>query len=144
MEIVRDLGEWLSQVLGDVPLSSEARAYVVSVLTRCEDMSDKMLSIEALEAQMNLDIPRLMKVGDWGVYKGTLDPKSLHEDGDFLLNISASSYTLVSRYTSGKWAIFDELAGKLESVAVNAHRAVMRCGLRIPIQVNSRPKPGLH
>lgn len=139
MQLVSDFRSWLADELSDLPLTEEGRAYVVSVLTRAEDMSERILSIEVLEGRLQRDVKRLMRVGDWGVYRGSLDPASLHADGDFLLNISQVAYFEVVQMTMGQLIVFKEIAEKMDEVVKCTHGVISRRGPMLLPKVNSRP-----
>lgn len=107
-----------------VRLSEDCQAYVVSVLASADDMSGSPVSIAAMEARLSGDVRRLIKVADWGLYRGTIDPRCLRENGRLLLSLSSSSYASAYRLTDGLWPVFLELGGRLEEVAVETHKAL--------------------
>lgn len=124
MQVVRDLRSWLAAELRYVRLSEDCQAYVVSVLASADDMSGVSISIAAMEAKLSGDVRRLIRVADWGLYRGTIDPRCLRANGRLLLSLSSSSYASAYRLTNGTWPIFLELGGHLEEVAVEAHKAL--------------------
>jgi len=143
MQVVTDFRLWLIEELTHLPLTPVGVAYVASVLVRAEDLSQRILSIEVLEAKLSRDVSRLISVGDWGVYRGTLDPKSLHADGDFLLNISQSAYLEVVEIMMGQMQVFREIAVNMDEVVTRTHEVVSRRGPAMLPKVNSRPMWGL-
>jgi hypothetical protein len=143
MKIITDFRLWLADELIHLPLTPEGKAYVVSVLAKAEDLSQRILSIEFLEAKLHRNVTRLISVGDWGVYRGTLDPASLHTDGDFLLSVSQMAYREVVEMSMGQLVVFKEIAEKMDEVVKCTHEVVSRRGLVLPPKVNSRPMRGV-
>lgn len=129
MVVVPDLRSWLASTLVDLPASLEARAYVVSVLATGDDLSRLSVSLESLEARRRGDLRRLLRVGDWGLFMGAIDPRSLRSNGALLLTLSTDSYKIADRLTRGTWPVFRELATSLEDVSEAAHEALVTSDL---------------
>lgn len=122
---VQNLRDWFVPLLEKLPVSSECRAYVVSVLARNElDFIETSVSIAFLNAKMTSDFRMLNRIGDTSIILGTLDPARIFDNGGLLASLSRSAYYSCDNLMMGKWPVYRELADRLECVIEVSHSII--------------------
>lgn len=117
-----ELAGWLDAEIGDIGVSREARAYLVSTLDRVSrdphlDMSDSSIILSYASAA---GFPDFQRIGDWVLFRASILPTCNDRIAiDFGRLAYARCYRIVR-----SWRVYDELSDDLPRVVAEIRSRV--------------------
>lgn len=130
VELIRqvNLRSYFEEQLVSLPITSESRAYVVSLLTDYKS-SEKDLSRESLvlfysRARETGSFEKFQQLGDWALWTMALAPESLSEMS-LAEDLGRLSYYRCWSILKGSWRLYEELADRLPHVATSVRNSVV-------------------
>jgi hypothetical protein len=107
---------WFSNRLEQLNRSPETKAYIVGVLNRfmispVDDLSQRSIVLEFLEAKMSGDFSKFCRIGDWALWSLSF---KMHDS--LVESLGRQAYATCYRLLDKKWAVFHELATDLPTV----------------------------
>jgi hypothetical protein len=121
VELVVDLGDWVSDLIGDLRCGRDTKAYVISVLAKDvgpdTDMSKMSLVLAYEEARRTANFVVYQQIGDWVLWVSSVHPGAISENQEVVQTVGRLSYSACNRMLRGSWPLYEELADNLPVIA---------------------------
>lgn len=116
-----DLGDWVSDLIGDLRCGRDTKAYVISVLAKDvgpdTDMSKMSLVLAYEEARRTANFVVYQQIGDWVLWVSSVHPGAISENQEVVQTVGRLSYSACNRMLRGSWPLYEELADNLPVIA---------------------------
>ena len=116
-----DLGDWVSDLIGDLRCGRDTKAYVISVLAKDvgpdADMSKMSLVLAYEEARRTANFVVYQQIGDWVLWVSSVHPGAISENQEVVQTVGRLSYSAGNRMLRGSWPLYEELADNLPVIA---------------------------
>src|SRR3990167_451336 len=116
MLTIKCLDDWFAFRIEPVELSTEAKAYIVGVLSKKTEVIEKSLVPEYACARSTSDFVRLQKIGDSVLFVSIIHPEFIRQELDLTYTIAKLSYYGCHRILDRKWPVYEELADRLPTI----------------------------
>lgn len=126
MELVTRLDDWFAGQLTNLRCGSEARAYVVGVLsTRIDDMSDESVVLAYRDAAETGSFATFQRIGDWTLWASAFAPHPSKAQRDLIERFGRLSYFSCYRIMRGQWRLYEELADELPAIVYDVRCRIL-------------------
>lgn len=131
---------WFSDVLIELPGSSELRAYVVGVLNKyvgssIDDLSKTSVVFAFAEAKnAGPDaFAKYQQLGDWVLWINSFAPAAVKPNVAIVEMMGRQSYDACYRLMQRQWKIYEELADRLPAVTRAVHSKLVENKIAIRV-----------
>lgn len=129
MKAEKSLVGFFDERLTKLNVRDDTRAYVVGVLNdmrmaKNHDMSKQSITLAYFEAIQTGSLVGFQKIGDWVLFSQVMVPESIKERS-LTLEFGRKSYGQCWRILQGQWVLYDELAIRLDEIALDARKLLM-------------------
>jgi hypothetical protein len=126
MELVIRLDDWFAGLLTDLRCGTEARAYVVKVLSsRIDDMSDESVVLAFRDAGLTGCFATFQRIGDWTLWVSAFAPHPQKGQRNLVERFGRQSYLACHRIMRGQWRLYEELADELPTIVYDVRCRIL-------------------